>query len=811
MASSLPKLRRDLDCRRLTAANRTVFVIKDPLTGEYYRFKEAEQFILSKLDGQTTAAEVLDSAETRFGTKLAPRMLDDFIHNLERNGLVESERGKRELRRRQNKYEESRVAGSTLYVRYKLVNPDKLLDRLIGPLGFFFTRTFVWLSAATILFAAAIAFLNWGAIIGDIGRLISLSTIPLLILTIFFSLSAHEFAHGLTCKHFGGKVPEMGFMLLYFQPAMYCNVSDAWLFPEKYKRLWVGFAGPYFELFLGALAVILWRVTATDTWLNQASLVLLATTGIKTLFNFNPLIKLDGYYLLSDYLDIPNLRQKSFTYVGHRIKRLFGAAQRPPDLTRRERKIYLYYGVTASIFSFFLIAYIRFGIGEFLIVQDQRALFIAFAGLIGMRLRDKLRSLFGRGYERPGSDEGGSGKSHTERAAGERTANGSGGGSASRSNRTTRSESDRDRRRAVRKWRNRIIKGAVAATAALVVLFGEMELHVSGPITVLPEHNADVRTNIEGTLASIHVEEGQFVSRGDLIARLSDRDLREKLEITEADIRKIQARLDLLRAGPTVQEIDVAESEVETARDRLRFAQSKRERTETLLKQSLISRSEHDAALELETNARNELDAARKRLEVLLHGSRPEEIAATQAELARLETGKKYLLKDLEDVNVRSPAAGVVTTPNRVLREKLRTVVPKGGLIAKVYELEVITVEAIISEKEIADVVVGQRVGVKARAYPDRVFYGTVMEIGTTTTKSAASGDSAGQPDSDSGMGSGPAATSIRVVTQIDNSKGLLKPGMTGMAKIYCGERRIIDLVIRRLSRTFRVEFWSWW
>ena len=99
-------------------------------------------------------------------------------------------------------------------------------------------------------------------------------------------------------------------MLIYFSPALYVNVSDAWLFPEKSKRLWVGFAGPYFELFLWALATWVWRLTNTDTAINFVAFIVMLTSGVKTLFNLNPLIKLDGYYLFSDWLEIPNLKGK---------------------------------------------------------------------------------------------------------------------------------------------------------------------------------------------------------------------------------------------------------------------------------------------------------------------------------------------------------------------------------------------------------------------------------------------------------------------------------------------------------------------
>src|SRR5438046_9204355 len=83
---------------------------------------------------------------------------------------------------------------------------------------------------------------------------------------------AHEFGHGVTCTHIGGEVHEMGFAMIFLMPAFYCNVSDAWLFPERSKRLWVGFAGPYFELFLWSLAVLTWRMTEPDTWINFVTL-----------------------------------------------------------------------------------------------------------------------------------------------------------------------------------------------------------------------------------------------------------------------------------------------------------------------------------------------------------------------------------------------------------------------------------------------------------------------------------------------------------------------------------------------------------
>ena len=112
--------------------------------------------------------------------------------------------------------------------------------------------------------------------------------------TLVAVIVGHELAHGLTCKRFGGSVHEIGMLLIYLQPAMYCNVSDAWLFPEKRKRLLVTLAGAWFEVLCWAFATLFWRLTEPGTIPNFLALVVATTLGIKSLFNLNPLIKLDG-------------------------------------------------------------------------------------------------------------------------------------------------------------------------------------------------------------------------------------------------------------------------------------------------------------------------------------------------------------------------------------------------------------------------------------------------------------------------------------------------------------------------------------
>ncbi|HLQ78217.1 MAG TPA: hypothetical protein VK210_12735, partial [Terriglobia bacterium] len=349
MISSVPKFRQDLIIRCRQTAGTLSFVVKDPISGNFFRLGEAEEFIAQQLDGETTLDVIRKRVEERFEAVLPVEMLRAFIRKLEKTDLLETGQ-------RRSRVSNPRLQGNPLYLRYKLFDPSRLFVRLRSPVECFYSPQFLVLSAVLILLAVGISISNWNRFLADLPRLYGFSAVLIFITLAFLVVSAHEFAHGLTCTHYGGEVHEIGFLLIYFQPALYCNVSDSWLFPEKKKRLWVGIAGPYFELFLWALAVIAWRVADHDTWLNYAGLMVMTSSGIKTLLNLNPMMKFDGYYLLSDYLEIPNLRRKAFRYVGQWIKRVAGfgavAEEMPPQ---SERRTLFLYGLLATGGSFIVL------------------------------------------------------------------------------------------------------------------------------------------------------------------------------------------------------------------------------------------------------------------------------------------------------------------------------------------------------------------------------------------------------------------------------------------------------------------------
>src|SRR5947208_3656486 len=316
----------------------------------------------------------------------------------------------------------------------------------------------------------------------------------------------------------------------------------------------------------------------------------------------------------------------------------------------------------------------------------------------------------------------------------------------------------------------------------------------------------------DAVVDKIYVHEGDYVHEGQPIARLTDIDTRAALEKTEAQLAEASAKLKMQVAGPTANEIEVAKANVTKAEDNLKYSQIRLAMVKRVFDENLISRKEYEDAAALESAARNDLAVAKDQLNLLLSGTRPEDIEATRAQIEQFKADQRHLGEQRRMLMVYSPSDGVVATPTLQLKQLTHQLVKKGDLIAKIFDLRTVTAQIAVDEKDIADVQVDQPVVLRARAYPDEIFYGKVNFVSTSllgTAPAGATGEAASLP-LPSTSSSSAAKRTILITTQIDNHSLLLKPEMTGQAKILCGRRRALDLVTRRLAHTIKVEFWSW-
>jgi multidrug resistance efflux pump len=354
------------------------------------------------------------------------------------------------------------------------------------------------------------------------------------------------------------------------------------------------------------------------------------------------------------------------------------------------------------------------------------------------------------------------------------------------------------------RWR-RLILPTAAIILVLVVAIGRTELRVSGPVSVLPEKNADIRSEVEGIVETVFVDEGDRVQVGDLLARLSGHALVNDLEATMASIRETSATLEKLEAGPTPAEIAVQRAAVEKAKDQANYASMRLSKLKQAFVVEAVSAREFEDAQQLASTAEHDLDEAQRQLDVLTVGTRREDIDEARAKIEGLRAHGRFLQDQVGRLEVRSPVAGVVATPSRQLKAMEGQLVPSGGLIAKVYEFETVAALITISEKEIGDVRPGLPVELRSRAYPDLTFHGRVTSVAVAADASLASeGTPPPTPSSSPGR-------TFMVTCRLDNRSLQLKPGMTGQAKVLCGSCRNWNLARRQLARFFKVEVWSWW
>jgi putative peptide zinc metalloprotease protein len=356
------RMRPDLVVETQSWQGREYWLVKDPLTLKYYRFEAEEFALLSMLDGQKCSEEIRDEFAARFAPqRISASELEQLIANLHRSHLVlaDAPRQGEELLARQEAGRRKRLwqtLSSFLALRFRGIDPDGLLTRLDRWCGWIFSLPAALLSLVLVASALALVASEWEVFRSRLPEFQSFFAVQnwlLLAITLALTKVLHEFGHGLACKRFGGECHEMGVMLLVFTPCLYCNVSDAWMIPSKWRRAAIGAAGMYVELNLAAIATFLWWFSQPGL-LNHLCLNVMFVSSVSTLlFNGNPLLRYDGYYILSDLLEIPNLRQKSNAviqrFLGYWLLGL--APRRDPFLPSRHRWAFGLYAAASSVYG----------------------------------------------------------------------------------------------------------------------------------------------------------------------------------------------------------------------------------------------------------------------------------------------------------------------------------------------------------------------------------------------------------------------------------------------------------------------------
>ncbi len=377
-----PRLRADVKLRRQVLAGEVFYIVRHPDSQQFYRFREHEAALIRLLDGNSTISEIARRFTEESGLGVArEETVETFVESLRGLDLVERSAGERNIalyeRLRRERARRRLPFADLLFIKKKIYDPDRFFAWVLRWLGFCWTPTFIKISLAAALVAAGLVAVEWPRFVGDFKTFAASFSDPskalanyLFVLGNFFWIAIiHESCHGVTCKRFGGEVHEVGFLLFYLQfPGAYTNVNDAWGFEKRSQRIWVTLAGAYSELVLTTLAIFLWWVVPQGSFLHREALIVVTLGFLSNLFgDFNPLVKFDGYYILSDYLEVPNLQGNSWSHVGYLFRRhLLRLPVDPLPATKRTRRIYLTYGILSFTYITVLMTGLLFFLGRWL-------------------------------------------------------------------------------------------------------------------------------------------------------------------------------------------------------------------------------------------------------------------------------------------------------------------------------------------------------------------------------------------------------------------------------------------------------------
>lgn len=682
---SFPVFRSDLEIT--SHPNKQGYVgyfVKDPDSGEVFEFGEEEYFICRQLDGQAALSEIQSRLRQRFNVSLDVDQLNAFIYQLGQSGLLTGERVK-----------SSSSILSTLvqpeshqWKRWNLYNPNRLLTWLSRKLRWCYTPAFVIASGIVFLLAVGILYNNFFDFLKDLKLLfVPVSIFKIAIIYFLCFNIPSQIVRGMTAVHFGGHTDECGIHLVFdVFPLFYCK-SRMWEVREKSARNWVLFAPSFLAIFSASLGVLCWKMTSPATALHTLGITIAFIGAVNSLVKLNFLWPTDTSHLLSNWLEIPDFR--------NRAVKVFEAwlllRPLPEALTSREKTLYIWYGLLTTGVTLSSLVLIVFLIGKELVDYLAGTGALIFIAIAIVKYRQPMSVFL-------------------------------------KENRMfqwlSKIHADTGKRKKARLlfW----------SVSLILILLFPYPYEAGGPFKLLPLEKIELHTQVEGEIKKVFVKENDLVKKGDLQALIDVREHQKNLDVTQAELERAVSDLRLTESGPKPEEIQKANELAETAKIQLAYSKKEEELLRDLLKEGVISRTVYDnAAQKADVDAKN-LDFAKANLELIKSGPRPEEIEAKKAVVRDLQTRFKYYKENIGLTKLLAPISGRVITP--YIETKVGQVLKEGDLFVVYENMEIIQAEIQLPEADIDEVKIGSRVKIRPQTYPTRFFYGNVVLIAPSAT-----------------------------------------------------------------------------
>ena len=371
----------------------------------YFRFPPLQWQLAQLFDGERSYEEIAEAFQNQTGVTVAVEEVRAFAEQMDECDFWYKSHQEKNLAMRdkllnqRGRRTKSKI--NVAHISFSAWDPDRYLGWLDGVAGaFIYSRWCVLTVLVLFVFETAVVIQNWGFIGPDTALFFNFTQKSLgdfaqfwlLIMVVGF---LHETAHGLTCKHFGGQVHSMGLMFLYFVPCFFVDVTESWVAATKIQRLATIIAGIWIELVVCGIAMILWLNTPEGGWFHNFAYEIILLTGIAAVaINLNPLIKLDGYYFLTEVIEIPELKERSTAFLSAWFQaRVLRLPIDVPIVPRRRVVLFAIYAFLSGLYSYLLLFFVvrlsyRLGskwLGEFALIPSAALAFALY--------RSRLRSL----------------------------------------------------------------------------------------------------------------------------------------------------------------------------------------------------------------------------------------------------------------------------------------------------------------------------------------------------------------------------------------------------------------------------------
>ena len=528
----VPRLDPAIVARQQVEEGVAVMIIHRPGTSSLYHLSPEQWGLVELFDGERDFAGISEAYCEATGVRYGEDDIREFAHRLAEMDIWYKSPQEKNIALMQKLAEErSRHTakkskhGDIAHIQFSAWDPDPFLTIAHEKMKWAFSRWFTVLTLCSFAFMAYIFIDNWGAIGRDTVKYYTFTEKTLGDLAEFWVLFLvlgffHESTHGLACKHFGGGVHRMGFHLIYLTPAFFVDVTEAWVYADRWQRMATIIAGIWVELIFCAGASVVWWGTAAGSFAHELAYKVMLITGVAVVIvNLNPLIKLDGYYFFSELFDIQDIKERSTAYVSALVKKhVWGLPVEVEFVPRRLRRYFIPYALLSGMYSYMLLIFASLFVrnvcarffGEWAFVPALLAAYFIFRA----RIRTLVRFM---------------------------------------------NDVYLDKREALRRWL-RTPAAAAAGVALAVLLFAPLwRESVESRFVLEPATRQVLRAAVPGTIVAVHGSEGEAVSAGAPVVEMRNLDLesawgRRSAELRSAQLAAAHAQLTYASFGASEQQ-----------------------------------------------------------------------------------------------------------------------------------------------------------------------------------------------------------------------------------------------------------------